>query len=92
MFGWTWEYIDEYVTVPRLQEIAAYWAKVPPLHEAFALFIGAREKGDVVTSVPPGTPDRPHGAPGHDDAEFARAMFGVGIAIPASVLANETSG
>jgi hypothetical protein len=39
-FGWTWEYIDEYVTVPRLLEMAEYWRQVPPLQEAFAGFIG----------------------------------------------------
>jgi len=40
-FGWTWEYIDECVTVPRLLEIGEYWTVTPPLAEAFAAFVGA---------------------------------------------------
>ncbi len=30
-FGWTWEYIDEEMTLPRYQAICDHWARVPPL-------------------------------------------------------------
>jgi hypothetical protein len=33
-FGWTWEYIDECVTLPMLLEITEYWAVVPPIAES----------------------------------------------------------
>jgi hypothetical protein len=31
-FGWTFEHIDEFVTLPQLKEMSEYWAKNPPLH------------------------------------------------------------
>lgn len=30
-FGWTWEYIDEEMTLPRLEVIVTRWDLVPPL-------------------------------------------------------------
>jgi hypothetical protein len=29
--GWTWEYIGEYMTIPRLDALIAYWDTFPPL-------------------------------------------------------------
>jgi hypothetical protein len=43
-FGWTWEYIDEFVTLPRLKEITAYQKKHPALHELVAAFMGVGTK------------------------------------------------
>lgn len=28
--GWTWEYVGEYLTLPRLQALTKYWSKNPP--------------------------------------------------------------
>lgn len=30
--GWTWEYIGEYMTFPRLNQLCEYWKNTPPLH------------------------------------------------------------
>jgi hypothetical protein len=30
--GWTWEYIDERLTLPRLKALNRYWAHSPPPH------------------------------------------------------------
>ncbi len=31
-FGWTWEYIDDFMTIPRLKEIAKFHKLNPPQH------------------------------------------------------------
>jgi hypothetical protein len=31
-FGWTFEHIDEFVTLPQLKEMSGYWATNPPIH------------------------------------------------------------
>jgi len=34
--GWTWEYIDEEMTIPRLEALYRQWDKVPPLSVSVA--------------------------------------------------------
>lgn len=34
--GWTWDYIDEYMTLPRAEALGALWATRPPLARAVA--------------------------------------------------------
>jgi hypothetical protein len=43
-FGWTWEYVDEYMTLPRLSEIAEYWEHQPPVHLLVARYLGVKPK------------------------------------------------
>ena len=35
-FGWSWEYIDEEMTLPRMGAIAKRWEIVPPLSVSVA--------------------------------------------------------
>jgi hypothetical protein len=35
--GWTWEYIDEFLTLPRLNALQKHWAKYPPVDVTAAL-------------------------------------------------------
>ena len=37
--GWTWDYIDEHMTLPRLTVLSAYWQNHPPTHIALAAFL-----------------------------------------------------
>jgi hypothetical protein len=30
--GWTWEYIDDNMTLPRMEALNQYWVDNPPLH------------------------------------------------------------
>jgi len=39
-FGWTWEYIDEHMTLPRLDAMKDYWNDNPPLHQLVAAYLG----------------------------------------------------
>ncbi len=32
--GWTWDYIDWHVDLPRLSALSKYWLKHPPAHVA----------------------------------------------------------
>lgn len=41
-FGWTWEYIDEFMTVPRLNAILKFWEHAPPVHQMIAGYFGFR--------------------------------------------------
>jgi hypothetical protein len=40
--GWTWEYIDEYLTLPRLNALWEHWSSKPPVHVTAALFAGIK--------------------------------------------------
>lgn len=40
MTGWTWEYIDESMDIPRLTALNRYWAASPPIHTMLAAFFG----------------------------------------------------
>lgn len=50
--GWTWEYIDANMTIPRLKEITAYQKQNPPTHVMIAAYlgIGAEESGTAGSS------------------------------------------
>jgi hypothetical protein len=38
--GWTWEYIDDHMTIPRLSAMTRYWNQNPPVHVLVAGYIG----------------------------------------------------
>lgn len=40
--GWTWEYIDDQMTLPRLYGLYEYWRDHPPLHALVAAFLGVK--------------------------------------------------
>lgn len=42
--GWTWEYIDNYVTLPIILEIFQSWGKIPPVHRMVASYFGIENK------------------------------------------------
>ena len=42
--GWTWEYVDDYMTLPRLNQLAKYWKENPPLHLMVAQYLGLSNK------------------------------------------------
>jgi hypothetical protein len=79
-FGWTWEYIDEFVTVPRLMEISEYWKMVPPMHEVVASFLGGKRESARGTTGP-GT-ERVN-----DDGALIQDLMALGFKIPAELLA-----
>lgn len=41
--GWTWEYIDDHMTLPRLAAITKFQDKNPPLHWLVAAHMGVHE-------------------------------------------------
>jgi len=42
--GWTWEYIDDFMTIPRIKDMSAYWQDNPPLHQMVASYFGIDRK------------------------------------------------
>jgi hypothetical protein len=40
--GWTWEYVGERLTLPRLYALQAHWDRYPPVHISVALFAGIK--------------------------------------------------
>jgi hypothetical protein len=73
-FGYSWEYIDECVTIPMLAEMQEYWQEIPPLAESLA---------DIRRALG-WTP--PRGVPAAEDenghAAFVAELAQMGIAIP----------
>jgi hypothetical protein len=42
--GWTWEYIDERVTLPRLSALIRYWGEHPPVSLLVRQFLGHKPR------------------------------------------------
>lgn len=56
--GWSWEYIDEYMTLPRLSGMMEYWNEHPPLHILLAAFMGVKPSRRGRPSVSNQNPDQ----------------------------------
>ncbi len=39
--NWSWEYIDECMTLPRFRELTDYWLRYPPGHLTLSAIAGA---------------------------------------------------
>lgn len=48
--GWTWDYVGQCLTLPRLRALMRRWAKVPPVSESVAAFVYGDSPGDAVAS------------------------------------------
>ncbi len=64
--GWTWEYIGQCLTLPRLNAMYEYWKMFPPLHESVAGALGIRPDSTVLASEDV--------APSLDNATLTREM------------------
>ena len=42
--GWTWDYVEETLTVPRLKALHREWERHPPLPILFAAWVGVKPK------------------------------------------------
>lgn len=40
--GWTWDYVGEHMTLPRLYAMFEHWGRYPPAHISAALFAGIK--------------------------------------------------
>ena len=40
--GWTWEYIGQCLTLPRLYALYDHWNEYPPVHESVAVALGLK--------------------------------------------------
>lgn len=49
---WTWEYIDEYLTLPRWNSLREHWKRWPPTHITAALFAGAGGGKETAVKMP----------------------------------------
>jgi hypothetical protein len=50
-FGWTWEYVDQSMTFPRLAALNVYWKRNPPLHQLVANYLGYNGKAEKTEQV-----------------------------------------
>lgn len=53
--GWTWEYVDEEMTLPRLDEFTKLWNRHPPLRvavHAIAIALGMENSTPAVKKKP----------------------------------------
>jgi hypothetical protein len=56
--GWTWEYIDNHMTVPRLSAMTRYWNQNPPVHVLVAGYIGYEAPKTAEDGKPPAAPSQ----------------------------------
>jgi len=38
--GWTWDYVGEFLTLPRLRALVKRWNEFPPVSESVAALLG----------------------------------------------------
>jgi len=38
--GWTWDYIEDELDVPRLSALSSHWRSHPPTHVLVAAYVG----------------------------------------------------
>lgn len=41
--GYTWDYVEQHMDLPRLAAFNRYWVKHPPVHLLVAAYLGAGE-------------------------------------------------
>jgi hypothetical protein len=75
--GWTWEYVDEEMTLPRADEFVKLWKITPPLRLVLASIAVAlgMPAPDAKPKLKPGDP-RP---PGKDLGSYLEAFGSAGI-------------
>jgi hypothetical protein len=49
--GYTYEYVDDYMTLPRLAELQAYWKDTPPVHVSLAMFLRSLASSEGTPTV-----------------------------------------
>ena len=55
--GWSWDYVEDQLTVPRLRALKRYWAQSPPPRHLLALLVRTL-LGSVNVAVPSRAPAR----------------------------------
>lgn len=50
--GWTWDYIDEHMTFPRLEALNREWERTPPPNESLAMLLRALGWKQAAKPVP----------------------------------------
>ena len=63
--GWTWEYVDEEMTLPRCDGFVALWKQTPPLRTTLRIIAGAlgMKDSESKSATPKPTDDEPVPAP-----------------------------
>ncbi len=49
--GWTWDYVEETLDVPRLAALTAYWREHPPTHVLLAARYAYKAPNEPTRSV-----------------------------------------
>ena len=44
--GWSWEYVDDHMDIPRLLRMNRYWRLHPPLREMVQAYLGIEPDAD----------------------------------------------
>lgn len=50
--GWTWEYIGQALTLPRLYALWEYWQGSPPVAESVAAYLGVKPERKSAPATP----------------------------------------
>ncbi len=49
--GWTWEYIDDHIDIPRIRALTSYWRLHPPLHIVVPAALGIKPQSGGSQSI-----------------------------------------
>jgi hypothetical protein len=55
--GWTWDYVEWNVDLPRLRSLHKYWRRNPPIHVLVAAYMKYEPKEEVRTEAAKVTED-----------------------------------
>ena len=50
--GWTWEYIDAHMDIPRLLAMNRHWRQHPPLQAMVQAYLGIKPPTDTPRTTP----------------------------------------
>ena len=49
MTGWTWDYVEEHMTMPRLKALHEEWRRHPPVPLMIAAYLGIKPQEEGTT-------------------------------------------
>jgi hypothetical protein len=74
--GWTWEYIDVNLTLPRLEALQKHWLDCPPIHVTAARHFPLKSAASSSAGKPRKITNAWEGAEIIDEARFAELRAG----------------
>jgi hypothetical protein len=89
--GWTWEYIDDHMTLPRWNHLAEYWSQYPPTNILVGAALGNKTPPRLVIRVDSDLPVREFMAK-RADVEMSGAFAAIAASMPGMMMVKIPKG